>query len=115
MATPSELFDWQVRYLDIYLFYYITYGLELLSSLQSRDFRAWPLYILGIQLWTAYCAISYTRPNLADVGQDGVQDRSEIIGTETETVDSKTKIVHQCLNGRTVPVWSLYPAVPSSD
>jgi len=21
VATPSELFDWQVRYLDIYLFY----------------------------------------------------------------------------------------------
>jgi len=46
-----------------------------------------------------------------------VQDRSEIIETETETVDSKTKIVHQCLNGRTVPVGALYPApaVPSSD
>jgi len=35
VATPSELFDWQVRYLDIYLFY--VYAFSALTLLAGRQ------------------------------------------------------------------------------
>jgi len=64
-ATPSELFDWQVRYIDIYLFY--VYGLR--TGRSTDECRDVPLIRVDADKRvapTADAAVATTRPKLAD-------------------------------------------------
>ena len=64
-ATRSELFDWQVRYIDIYLFY--VYGLR--TGRSTDECRDVPLIRVDADKRvapTADAAVAATRPKLAD-------------------------------------------------